>query len=408
MSRDKNFSGQPVFAQLIRLLDKDRIIEISRNTPGSEVYVKKLDGYIHLIIMLFAVFNHFDSLREIEVGMQAQANKLAHLGINYLVRRSTLSDANKRRPEEFFAQVYADLYAKYRHILADSYLDSRGKSNCKNLYLLDSTTIKLFSNLLKGVGRTPKNGKRKGGLKLHSLEEYSQGVPMMVQLTPAAKHDVYILKDIHLPEDSTIAMDRAYIDYAQLQRLTEEGVCYVTKMKKNLKYDIESSVIYMNNQGLATHKDERIVFRKGELEHKSRRVELWFNTQNKSVVLLTNNFELTVEEIAEIYKRRWAIEMLYKQLKQNFQLHFFFGDNENAIKIQAWVVLIANLLCTIMQCKIKRRHAFSQIVSMIRITLMHYVNFIAFMENPNKTWNEIQEIKPIKPPSKAVQFSFAF
>ena len=178
MSRDKNFSGQPVFAQLIRLLDKDRIIEISRNTPGSEVYVKKLDGYIHLIIMLFAVFNHFDSLREIEVGLQAQANKLAHLGINYLVRRSTLSDANKRRPEEFFAQVYADLYAKYRHILADSYLDSRGKSNCKNLYLLDSTTIKLFSNLLKGVGRTPKNGKRKGGLKRHSLEEYSQGDPL--------------------------------------------------------------------------------------------------------------------------------------------------------------------------------------------------------------------------------------
>ena len=106
MNRDINFSGQPVFGQIIQLLDKQKIMEISRSVAGSEKYVKKLDGYKHLIVMLYGVLKHFDSLREIEIGMQAEANKLAHLGLDYVVRRSTLSDANKRRPEEFFAKIY--------------------------------------------------------------------------------------------------------------------------------------------------------------------------------------------------------------------------------------------------------------------------------------------------------------
>ena len=113
------------------------------------------------------------------------------------------------------------------------------------LYMMDSTTITLFDNILKGVGRHPKSGKKKGGMK------------------------------VHLPKDSVLAMDRAYIDYAQFQRLTEEGVCYVTKMKKNLRYTVLSSVISVNEYGLAECRDERILFEKGELKHESRRVEIW-------------------------------------------------------------------------------------------------------------------------------------
>ncbi len=101
-------------------------------------------------------------------------------------------------------------------------------------------------------------------------------------------------------------------------------------------------------------------------------------------MLLTNNFDFTVEDIAEIYRLRWAIESLYKQLKQNFTLHFFYGDSVNAIQIQTWVVLIANLLITVLSRSIKRHCAFSQVVTMVRLMLMCYVDFIAFMENPEK------------------------
>ena len=395
MGKVTNFSGQPVYNQLLNLLDKQKICEISKKTLKSESYVKKLDGYTHLVIMLYGVLKHFDSLRELEIGMQAEAHKLHHLGIDYMVRRSTLAEANKRRPQEFFASVYSYLLSKYGQFLADSRPKRKGKDEIKAkdwerlLYMMDSTTISLFDNILKGVGRHPKSGKKKGGMKVHTVMKYLVGVPMVVQLTSAAKHDHYLLKEVHLPKDSTLAMDRAYIDYAQFQRLTDEGVCYVTKMKKNLKYKVLESVTYVNPNGLVEYQDQKVLFEKGDLKHESRRIEIWYRDKKQSVVLLTNNFELTLEDVEEIYKRRWAIESLYKQLKQNFPLHFFYGDSINAIQVQTWVVLIANLLCTIISRKIKRQCAFSQIVTMIRLMLMYYVDFAGFMEDPERVWNEI-------------------
>jgi hypothetical protein len=136
MGKNTNFSGQPVFNQLLKLLTRQTIEQLSKNIPGSEEYVKKLDGYTHLVIMLFAVFNHFDSLREVEIGMQSEAHKFTHLGLDYMVRRSTLSEANSRRPSAFFAQVYAVLLAKYAPFLADSRTRKEQKEWEKLLYWL--------------------------------------------------------------------------------------------------------------------------------------------------------------------------------------------------------------------------------------------------------------------------------
>lgn len=394
MSKDSHFTGQPVYSQVLKLLDKEKILQISRETKGSEAYVKRFDGYQHLVVMLFGILKHFDSLRELEIGMKAEAHKLGHLGMNYLVRRSTLAEANIRRPQEFFASVYAYLLERYAKFLADSRPSKCYKGQPhepkdweKLLYMMDSTTITLFDNILKGVGRHPKSGKKKGGMKVHTVMKYHVGVPMVVQLTSAAKHDHYLLKEVHLPKDSTLAMDRGYVDIAQFQRLTEEGVCYVTKMKKNLKYEVLESVTYVNTEGLVTHIDQKVRFTRGELIHEARRVEIFYENK-KPVVLLTNNYDFTVEDVAEIYRLRWAIESLYKQLKQNFPLHFFYGDSVNAVQIQTWVVLIANLLITVLSRSINRHCAFSQVVTMVRLMLMYYVDFIAFMENPEKTWND--------------------
>jgi len=411
MGKSTYFTGQPVYSQVVNLLDKEEIVKISKGTKGSEAYVKRLDGYQHLIVMLFGILKHFDSLRELEIGMKAEAHKLQHLGLNYLVRRSTLAEANIRRPQEFFAKVYASLLKRYAKFLADSRPSEKGyKGNThepkdweKLLYMMDSTTITLFDNILKGVGRHPKSGKKKGGMKVHTVMKYHVGVPMVIQLTSAAKHDHYLLKEVHLPKDATLAMDRAYIDIAQFQRLTEEGVCYVTKMKKNLKYEVLNSVAYVNPQGLVTHIDEKVSFSRGELTHEARRVEI-FAENKKPVVLLTNNFEFSVNDISQIYRLRWAIESLYKQLKQNFPLHFFYGDSINAIQIQTWVVLIANLLITVLSRSIKRRCAFSQVVTMVRLTLMYYIDFIAFMGNPEKEWIEITDKRNSKAPPEPSLF----
>ena len=121
MSKSTYFTGQPVYSQIIKLLDKAKIQQISLETLGSERYVKRLTGWKHLIIMLFGVLKHFDSLRELEIGMKAETMKLSHLGLDYVVRRSTLAEANQRRPQEFFAKVYGSLLERYTPFLADSY-----------------------------------------------------------------------------------------------------------------------------------------------------------------------------------------------------------------------------------------------------------------------------------------------
>ena len=123
-----------------------------------------------------------------------------------------------------------------------------------------------------------------------------------------------------------------------------------------------------------------------------------FYANKKPVVLLTNNFDFTVAGIAEIYRIRWAIESLYKQLKQNFPLHFF------SIQIQTWVVLIANLLIMVLSRSIKRHCAFSQVVTMVRLMLMYYVDFIAFMENPEKTWIDFLAKEMQKAPPEPILF----
>ena len=119
MSIDSHFTGQPVYSQVLKLLDKEKILQISRETKGSEAYVKRFDGYQHLVVMLFGILKHFDSLRELEIGMKAEVNKLGHLGMDYLVRRSILAEANIRRPQEFFASVYAYLLENIDYWLKD-------------------------------------------------------------------------------------------------------------------------------------------------------------------------------------------------------------------------------------------------------------------------------------------------
>ena len=153
MSKNSHFTGQPVYSQVLKLLDKEKILQISRETKGSEAYVKRFDGYKHLVVMLFGILKHFDSLRELEIGMKAEAHKLVHLGMDYLVRRSTLAEANIRRPQEFFARVYAYLLEKYAKFLADSrpaksYKGQTHSSLLRHAFFLCARCLMLCSHII--------------------------------------------------------------------------------------------------------------------------------------------------------------------------------------------------------------------------------------------------------------------
>lgn len=387
MGKSTHFFGQPVYGQLIKLLDKAKILQISRNL-GGERYVKSFDGFTHLLTMLYAVIMRFDSLREIETSMTAEVRKLHHIGIETVPKRSTLSDANARRPEKFFEEVYRDLYEANKSKLTSDSRRNGTEEWIKRLRIIDSTTISLFSNLIfKGVGRHPKTGRKKGGIKVHAVIHANEGVPCDVQFTSAATNDSFMLVPSKFSEKEIAAMDRAYINYEKFEELTERNVVYVTKMKKNLKYELLFDFMEMTPDGKMEYREQVVAFRKGETNHIARivtYVDIKKGKQPKQVSLLTNDFDMRPETIVEIYRRRWQIESLFKQIKQNFPLRYFYGESANAIKIQIWVTLIANLLLSLLQSSLERHWSFSGLATMVRIVLMYYLNMQTFFNKPDE------------------------
>lgn len=386
MGKSTHFFGQPIYGQLVKSLDRDKIIEMSRKR-GGEKYVKRFDGFTHLLTMLFAVFMRFESLREIETAMTAEVRKLHHIGIETVPKRSTLSDANNRRPEAFFEDVYRDLYQANKDKLSSDSRRCGPEAWIKDLCIIDSTTITLFSNVLfKGVGRHPRTGKKKGGIKVHSVIHANEGVPCDVKFTSAATNDSFMLAPSYYKHDEIVALDRAYINYEKFEELTDRGVIYVTKMKKNLKYELLLDVMTMSPDGKMEYREQIVVFRKGEINHIARMVtyvDIKKGKQPKLITLLTNDFDMDAETIVAIYRRRWQIESLFKQIKQNFPLRYFYGESANAIKIQIWVTLIANLLLSVLQSSLTRQWSFSGLATMVRIVMMYYLNLESFFNHPD-------------------------
>src|SRR5690606_681128 len=149
MGKSTNFSGQPILNQLLFFLDKGQIKKISQSYEGDR-YVKKFTTYNHVVVMMFVALEGYSSIREVIIGLLANAHKLSHLGLSYIVRRSTLSEANQRRSSKLFGEIYMEVYQRNREHLADSRLSD---VDMKRLYIMDSTTITLFKDILKGVGR---------------------------------------------------------------------------------------------------------------------------------------------------------------------------------------------------------------------------------------------------------------
>ncbi|MEF9924030.1 MAG: IS4 family transposase [Muribaculaceae bacterium] len=402
MGKSTHFFGQPVYGQLIKSLNKEKIIEISCK-HGGERYVKSFDGWDHLLTMLYAVINNFDSLREIEASMLAEVHKLAHIGMDSVPRRSTLSDANARRAEAFFEEVYRNLYQANKASLSSDSRRNATETWMKRLRIIDSTTISLFSNaIFKGVGRHPNTGKKKGGIKAHSIIHANEGVPCDVKFTSAATHDSFMLAPSYYSNGEIVALDRAYINYEKFEELTDRNVVYVTKMKKNLTYEVLTGCFEMNPEGLMQNREQIIVFRKGKINHLARiitYVDIKKGKHPKLIQLLTNDFDMSIEDIVLIYRRRWIIESLFKQIKQNFPLRYFYGESENAIKIQIWVTLIANLLMTLLQKRLKRHWSFSGLATMVRIVLMYYINLNTFFERPEEDLKIILQEAAESPPN---------
>jgi len=291
-----------------------------------------------------------------------------------------LAEANANRPENVFGDLYHQLYA---HFYPDSRLLTKLE---RRLFIFDSTTISLFSEVMKGSGQVPK-GKRKGGVKAHVLIKADEDVPKFVCLTEAKENDNIFPPMINLPKHSIVTFDRIYYGFKPLIRWANAGVTWVTRMHQLIAYTILKSKEILpeqKQQGIIADEHIRAGARQRKDKMQARRIVYLDPVSGKKLIFLTNNLRMKAITIANIYKKRWQIECLFKRLKQNYPLKYFLGESENAIKIQIWCALITDLLIKIVKDKVKRKWAFSNIASIIRLHLMTYINLIKFLQNPEK------------------------
>lgn len=386
MGKSNYFSSKSVFGQLISLID-EHLVKSAVKKSDSDRYVKRFKTKDHLISMLFCSFAKCNSLREVSGAMLGLSGKTGGFQLNHIPKRSTLSDANKRRKVEVFEDIYNKLLHQYGSVLSDSrILDVLNK----HVKIIDSTTISLFKNILSCVGRKSKDGKSKGGIKVHTVINADEKVPSMVWFSPATTHDHNFLKKLKCDDNTIYVFDKGYNDYSAFKYFTDHKTGFVTRIKDNALYDrIETREIPETiHSGVLLDEIIEVEVKEGKIvsKLKLRKVKFYDREHKREFEFITNLFDLRADLIAALYKIRWQIELLFKQLKQNFPLRYFLGDNENAIKIQIYCVLIVNLLIAVIKKKLKRSWAFSNLVSFCKIHLFNYIQLIKFLENPEKDW----------------------
>jgi len=408
---DKNteisFVGQPIFKQIMKLIDSVSLQSLITNHQ-SDYYYKAFKTRTHLFTMLFGVLSRCDSMNEICEGLRAMGGKLNHLGMEKAPAKSTASDGLRNRSSKVFEDLYFMLVKKYQSFLSDSRTFGL---TFKEVLLIDSTTIRLFSDILKGVGRNPKgDGKKKGGLKVHMLIDAVQSVGRFVKITAAKVHDKNFLKSLELISHSMVVFDRAYNYYHQFALWSQQQVFFVTRLKKNAVYEVievKVKVKHYRKKGQAKVLSDEIIElqyipedRYGRKQTGKKKVlrlrkVTYQDEKNRFYEFLTNNFEITSEEVAFLYKKRWGIELLFKKMKQNFQLHYFYGENVNAIYTQVWCTLIAQLLLTVIQKMAETKKAFSVVASLVRIHLISMLDVFELLRSKRRAYTKLVKPPPV-------------
>jgi len=390
MDKSTHFFGQSVFGQLISMISL-QIIGKAVSKTNSDYYTKRFSTKDHLISMVFCVFAKCSSLREVSGAMLGLSGKTKHFQLESIPYRSTLSDANAKRNCEVFGLIYNMLLREYGQFISDSRIKDVIK---KQIEIFDSTTISLFKDILACVGRKPQNGKEKGGIKMHTVINVDEVVPKMVWFTSAATHDHVLLDKLKMDANTIYVFDKGYNDYKAFEKFCLNSTGFVTRIKDNAVYDVTSVDEIDDNIHSGVLEDTIIEFvvkdKNGDRKLRLRKVRFYDRALNRGFEFITNLFDIRPDLIAAIYKLRWQIELLFKQLKQNFPLRYFLGDNENAIKIQIYCALIVNLLMTVIQKQLKRKWAFSNLVSFCKIHLFNYIHLMRFLENPEKDWQKEQ------------------
>lgn len=306
---------------------------------GADARVRRLSTKSQLLALLYGQFSGASSLREIEAGLQSQAVRLYHLGAKP-ARRSTLADANAQRPAALFGELFAHLAGQAQRSLRRKVAEAT--------YLIDATLLPL--NALSGWARFSKDVH---GAKLHVIYEAGGAQPVYAAVTTARVNDITVAQTMPIEPGATYVFDLGYYDYAWWARLHAQGCRIVTRFKSNTPLTSieerrlpEGSAVLSDRVGLLPTR--QAASRRNPMAHAVREVRVRTET-GKTLRILSNDLDASAQEIADLYRRRWAVELFFRWIKQTLKITRFLGTSENAIRIQIAVALIAFLLLRLAQ-----------------------------------------------------------
>jgi len=356
-------TGRFIFSELIAHLPHKEFQKcVARYDDGSQW--RKFSYWDQYLAMAFAQLTYRESLRDIEACLQSVTGKLYHLGFRGKVARTTLADANESRDCRIFADFAQVLIGIARPLYAN---DPIGVDLEQSLYALDSTTIDLCLALFPWA----RFRKHKAAVKMHTLLDLRGNIPTFIRISDGKLHDVNVLDDIPIEAGAFYVMDRGYLDFERLYRLTLSSAFFVTRTKENVLLQRRYSHLVDENTGVRS--DQTVILTTigsaTAYPDALRRVSYVDSETNKRLVFLTNNFDLSALTITQIYRSRWQVELFFRWIKQHLRIKAFYGNTENAVKIQVWIAVSVYVLVAIVRKRLGLEATLYQILQVLSITL---------------------------------------
>ena len=366
--------GKYVFSQLLDFLNKDVFLRISNKYNGNR-YVKSFTCWNQLAVMMFGQLSNRESLRDLVLATQAHANKAFHLGFGKYASKSTLADANTKRDYSIFEEFAYRVMAEAQKCRAVEIFKLGGK-----VYAFDSTTIDLCLSVFEWALFR----KKKGGVKIHTLYDIETQIPTFFHITPARLHDTKAMDAIPYEENSFYIFDRAYNDFGRLFTINSVGAYFVVRGKKNndfrpmrWKRRLPSGVLsdaigYMDGQLTMSKYPEKI-----------RRIIYLDSESDRKFIFFTNALDINSLKVAELYHNRWQIELFFKWLKQHLKIKKFWGETENAVRIQIYTAITTYCMIAIVQKKMSIERSIYEMLQLVSISLTETICLKDLFAKPN-------------------------
>ena len=351
-----------VFAQFLALLPRYEFQRIVNKYKG-DYRTKKFRCWHQLACMIFAHIRQEDSLRDIDIALNAHANKLYHIGIEQCPK-STLADANEGRDYRIYEEFAKSLMQRARRQYAHTDLSIEVDNA---VYALDASTIDLTLSLFPWA----KFRQTKGAIKLHAMLDLRGNIPAFLSITDGKVHDIKATPQIPIEAHGIYVVDRAYIDFDWLWSIDQTSAFFVSRLKTSIKWTRVVSHPVDKSVGLRSDQEILLFSKQAKAKYpkRLRRISFRDETQARTLVFLTNNFSLPADLIAALYKARWEIELFFKWIKQNLKVKSFYGTSPNAVKTQIWIAMIVYLVLAILKERYQLQNGLSQLLHFLEVNL---------------------------------------